>query len=57
MKKYLNCKVYRKDGSTFYNPLLLSEIRLVIKLAKENDKVEVSVVECDSNHYKCIFGK
>lgn len=56
MEKYLSVTVKPFNGGSFYNPLKLSESSVIIKLAKENKEVIVSVVECTKAYYKTIFG-
>jgi hypothetical protein len=55
-KNYLCVVVTRFDGSTFTNPLMLSEVYLISKLAKENRSVYVELYEATAKEYKCIFG-
>lgn len=56
MKKYLDITVWRNDGSHFNNPLKLSEVHLVNKLAKENQRLTVFLTEVSKETYKFIFG-
>ena len=56
MRKYMHVVVFRKDGTTFENPLMMSEIRLLKVLMNEHDHVEVRTVECTKERYKAIFG-
>lgn len=57
MKKYLSVIVTRKDGTTFRNPLKLSEVHLISKIAQENLSIEVRLIECaTTGQYKAIFG-
>lgn len=57
MKKHFKVIVYRKDGSSFENPLMLSETHLLGQMARENFKIEVSLKECTKDEYKTIFSK
>lgn len=56
MRTYINCSVYTHTGTVFQNPLKLSESHLIVRLLKENKKVEVNLKECDKETYKFIFG-
>jgi len=56
MKKMLLVTVTRFDGSTFQNPLMLSEARLVSQLAQSAMKLEVMCMEVDDKDFKATFG-
>ena len=56
MKTYINCSVTTHKGVFFQNPLKLSESYLIVRLLKENAKVEVNLIKCDKITYKFIFG-
>ncbi len=56
MKKYLKLKVTRLDGSTFINPLTMSEVRLIRLIVKENKSIVVTLIECSKEQYKQLFG-
>lgn len=55
-KKYLNCIITTHAGTTFSNPLKLSEAHLISQIAQEQKSVTVTLVKCDSKTYKTIFG-
>lgn len=55
MKKYLKVVVTTIDGTTFENPLMLSETRIIGQLVKDNKKVEVSLQQCTAAWYKLTF--
>ena len=55
-RKYLKCVITRNDGSTFTNPLLLSEAHFITKMAKENEKVLVTCETAHEDEFKSIFG-
>lgn len=57
MKQYINCSVVTHKGVIFQNPLKLSESHLIVRLLKENKKVEVNLIECDDKTYKFLFGE
>lgn len=56
MKKYLKLTITRYDGSTFINPLKLSEVHLISKASQENKSILVELKEMDSRYYKLTFG-
>ena len=56
MKKYLNVIVITKTGKRFINPLKLSEVHFISKLAQENEELTVQCFECSEAGYKAIFG-
>jgi hypothetical protein len=56
MKSYLKLWVTRHNGTTFENPLKLSEAYLISRIAKDNAKVEVNYTICSPERYKSIFG-
>ena len=56
MREYLRVIATRHDGSTYSNPLMLSEVHLIKALAKLNSRLEVSVVQCTIGVFKSIFG-
>ena len=58
-REYLNLEIERKDGTTFRNPLQLSEVHLISKIAQDKDTVKITVTigHCISPaQYKSIFG-
>ena len=55
MKRYLFLIVTRHDGTTYHNPLKLSEAYLITALAKENKSVLIKLLECTKVEYKSIF--
>jgi hypothetical protein len=55
-KMYLDVQVTRNDNSMFTNPLKLSEVYLINKLAKEHKSIKVTLEECSDSQYKSIFG-
>ncbi len=56
IKKYLHCVILKKDGSTFENPLKLSEAHLISKMAQDHKSVTVSIKEVGESAYKAIIG-
>lgn len=56
MKKYLDVRVTKHDGSTFSNPLKLSEAYLISQLAQNSQRVMVTCLECNKEYYKSLFG-
>jgi hypothetical protein len=56
MKEYLKCKVTTKGGTTFDNPLKLSEANLIPQMLKENKCVLIERVQCSKEQYQQIFG-
>ncbi len=56
MKQFLKCTVTKKNGEAFENPLMLSEVRLISKLAKEHKEVKVRLIETDTAAFKHLFG-
>lgn len=57
-KKYLQVLGRRKDGTLFSNPLKLSEVNLISRLAQENEFLtRVRCVEVSEAEYNAIFGK
>jgi len=56
MKKYLNCIITTKSGQVVNNPLKLSEVSLISKIAQENKSVFVELREMDLRTYKITFG-
>ena len=54
-KKYLQCFITRYDGTSFNNPLKLSEVYLISQISQENKSVLVTLVECSQAEYKVIF--
>lgn len=60
MKKYyLSVTVHKKDGSTYDNPLKLSEVHLIKKILKMDfvANVTVEITECDKYHFDMLFTK
>lgn len=55
-KKYLKITITTHNGLSVENPLKLSEAHLISKMAQENKKLEIKIVECDAKSYKFIFG-
>ena len=55
-KSILMCIVTMHDGNTFVNPLKLSEVHLISKMAKENASIKVERLEIDEKTYKYHFG-
>jgi hypothetical protein len=56
MKNYLFVIVTKHDGTTFHNPLKLSEAYLISTLARENKSVLIKFLQCTKAEYKSIFG-
>lgn len=56
MKKYLECTVYKFDGTKFINDLKLSEAHLISQIAQENERITVKIKECTKEYYKIVFG-
>jgi len=56
MKSFLSVYVTMNDGSTFINPLKLSEVYLINQITKKHEKVEVRRITTDEAHYKSLFG-
>ena len=56
MREYLRVIATRHDGSTYQNPLMLSEIHLLKTLARLNNRLEVSIEKCTIGEFKSIFG-
>jgi len=56
MKKYLKVTITTHEGKTIDNPLMLSEVGLISKIAQDNASVNVVCVECSKEQYKQIFG-
>lgn len=57
MRKYLAVVVTRHDGSTFFNPLKLSEVSKVSLLAQDHKLIQVCARVCTLRDYNLIFGK
>lgn len=55
-RSYYNVTVHTHYGTTFSNPLKLSESNLIGKLAQEHKKIEVQVQGCSDEQYKLMFG-
>lgn len=55
MKQYLSLTITRNDGSQFNNPLKLSEVYLISKIAKDNKKIEISLTNCSKEQYNQLF--
>lgn len=56
MKEYLKCKITTKGGTTFDNPLKLSEAHLIPQILREQKSIHIERVECSKEQYKQIFG-
>lgn len=57
MKKYLDITVTRVDGTTFTNPLMLSEYRIIFtEILKDNKSISVKIALCTKEYYKQLFG-
>lgn len=56
MKKYLHCTITNNNGTTFTNPLKLSEVHLISQIAQENQKIIIRLETCTKEQYKAIFG-
>jgi len=57
-REYLDVTVLRHNGSSYNNPLKLSEVHLVKSLLrfKEVKELEITLEKCTSEDYKRIFG-
>lgn len=54
-RRYFKCTVTRTDGSTFENPLMLSEEPLIAKMIRENKSVIPEMIEVSAEQYDQIF--
>lgn len=55
-KQYLRIIVSRHDGTVFTNPLKLSEVHFISKLALENESLTIILVNATDKEYEQIFG-
>jgi hypothetical protein len=56
LREYLKCTITSKDGSTYTNPLKLSEAHLIPSILKEQKSISIERVECTPEYYKSTFG-
>lgn len=58
MKEYLDVSVHLKSGSSYKNPLMLSEVAIIKQILRQVNvvSVEVSLVETTEKEFKEIFG-
>lgn len=56
MREYYHIVVRRKDGSTYDNPLKLSELHILREILKNNVTVSVLRGQMTKEQYKATFG-
>jgi len=59
-RQYLHIEVFKTDGSSYYNHLMMKEAYLINAILKTDidgiKKLEVKLAFCSRKSYKCLFG-